>query len=73
MVFIVSRQGDEDFAFLPGGEGAVFGDEDELLFLWHPRTNRNTHVTLQQLRLQGQRLRMAFDRVKQAVAERTAG
>jgi len=30
------------------------------------------HVTLQQLRLHAQGLRIAFDRVKQAVAERTA-
>jgi len=72
VAYIVSRQGDEDFAFLPRGEGAPFGDEDELLFIWHPRTDREAHVTLQQLRLHAQGLRIAFDRVKQAVAERTA-
>ncbi len=72
VAYLVSRQADEDFVFLPGGEGAPFYDDDELLVIWHPRTDRRTFVTLHQLRLQAQGLRIAVDRVRQAVAERTA-
>jgi hypothetical protein len=72
VMYVVGKGEDEDFAVLPRGQAVDFGGEDELMVIWHPRTDWERHLPLRQLRLQAQDLRIAFDRVQQAVAERKA-
>jgi hypothetical protein len=69
IIFVVAKLGDEDFFMFPHGPEDFAGD-DEMTVIWNPRINTETRLTLHQLGLHAQALRIAFDRVKQAVTER---